>query len=112
MPPAGPHPDSCRHERCLRPAFADGLRSRRQTRPHASAWRRLQQSVTPSCAAFSCLLTPWQEKAGEYCCGFFPFALFPFKLFSAGAGQTVELCLAVVIGQAPFGADRALLLEL
>jgi hypothetical protein len=54
---------------------------------------------------------PRREKPREDRRGPLPLARFLLELFAAGTGQPVELGLAVVLGEAPFGPDVALLLE-
>ncbi len=54
----------------------------------------------------------WLEEAGEDVRRLPPVLRLAIRLPAAGARQRVELCLAVVVGHAPFGGDVAFLLQL
>lgn len=57
------------------------------------------------------MVLPSGEKAGEDGGGLAPVTGFFFELRAAGASEFVEFCFAVVVRDAPFGGDKALLLE-
>src|SRR3954462_15452850 len=62
-------------------------------------------SAAPSCPGR-------REECREDVSGALPLPALAFELGAAGAGQLVDLRLAVVVGDAPLTVDRALLLEL
>src|SRR5450631_161701 len=62
--------------------------------------------------AFSCGTLRGLEEAGENRCCLLPIASFLLKLLTTEPGEFVEFGLTIVVGDAPFGCDPSLLLQL
>src|SRR4051812_46087102 len=61
---------------------------------------------------FSCRTLRGAEEAGKNGRCLLPVASFFLELFATEPGKFVELGLAVIVGEAPFGGDPTFLLQL
>ena len=73
-----------------------------------TVWRDQRQPVARDGVS---VITPWRQNARDQRRGLLPVGDFDMELLRAGAGQRIELHLAIGFRDAPLRADPALLLE-